>query len=83
MYHYEIPLLEMKLENIILYFGTNQTPYKSGTNILKDLIALNDFIMDKLGNLRKFKNITRTSPAVHSDKESSKKNDETFTNRLK
>ena len=40
MYHYAIPLLEKKPENIILHLGTNDTPYKSGINILKDMIEL-------------------------------------------
>ena len=38
IYHYGIPLLEKKPENIILNLDTNDASYKSGTNILKDLI---------------------------------------------
>ena len=48
MYHYVIPLLEKKPENIILHLGTNDAPHKSGTNILKESIELKDFIMEKL-----------------------------------
>ena len=35
MYHYAIPLLEKKPENITLHLGTNDAPCKSGTNIVK------------------------------------------------
>ena len=48
MYHYAIPLVEKKPENIILHLGTNDAPYKSDTDILKDLIELKDFIREKL-----------------------------------
>ena len=47
MYHYAIPLLEKKSENLILHLDTNDAPYKSDTNILKDLIELNDFFLEK------------------------------------
>ena len=48
MYHYAIRLLEKKPENIILHLGINNAPYKSDTDILKDLIELKDFIREKL-----------------------------------
>ena len=48
MYQYVIPLLEKKPENIILNLGTNDAPYKSGTNIPKDMIELKDFILQKI-----------------------------------
>ena len=44
MYHHAIPLLEQKPKNIILHFSTNDAPYKSDTDILKDL---KDFILEK------------------------------------
>ena len=66
IYHYAIPLLEKKPENIILHLGTNDAPDKSGTNILKDLIELKDFILEKLPSCNK---ITLSSPAVRTDKE--------------
>ena len=47
MYHYAIPLLEKKSENLILHLDTNDAPYKSDTDILKDLIELNDFFLEK------------------------------------
>ena len=50
MYHYAIALLEKKPENIIFYHGA---PYKSGTNILKNLIELKDFILEKLPSCKK------------------------------
>ena len=53
MYQYAIPLLEKKLENTILPLGTNDAPYKSGTNILKDMVKLK---------------ITFLSPTVRTDK---------------
>ena len=53
MYHYAIPLLEKKPENIILDLGTNDAHYKSVTNILKDLIELKDFILEKLPSCKK------------------------------
>ena len=53
MYHYAIPLLERKPENIILHLGINDAPYKSGTDILKDLIELKDFILEKSPSCKK------------------------------
>ena len=47
MYHYAIPLLEKKSENTILHLDTNDAPYKSDTDILKDLIELNEFFLEK------------------------------------
>ena len=47
MYHYAIPLLEKKSENLILHLDTNDAPYKSDTDILKDMIELNDFFLEK------------------------------------
>ena len=44
MYHYAIPFLEKKPKNIILHPGSNNAPYESGTDILKDLIELKGFI---------------------------------------
>ena len=66
MYHYAIPLLKKRPENIILHLGTNDAPYKSGTDIVKDLIALKDFILEKLPSGKK---ITRSSPTVCADTE--------------
>ena len=80
MYHHAIPPLEKQLENIILYLGINDTPYKSGTNILKDLIELKDFILEKLPSCKK---TTFWSLTVRTDKDSAKKNNEIFTNRMK
>ena len=80
MYHYASPLLEKKRENIVLHLGTNDASYKSGTNILKDLVELNDFILEKLPSCKK---ITLPPPTVRTDRESAKKNNEIFTNRLK
>ena len=79
-YHYAIPLLEKKPENIILHLGTNDAPYKSDTDILKDLIKLKDFFLEKLPSCKK---ITLSSPTVRTDKGSAKKNNEILTNRLK
>ena len=80
MYHYAIPLLEKKPENIILHLGTNDAPYKSDTNILKDLIELKDFILEKLPSCKR---ITLSSPTGRTDRENAKKNNENLTNRLK
>ena len=66
MYHYAIPLLEKKPENIILHLGTNDAPYKSDTDILKDLIELKDFILKKSPSCKK---LTLSSPTVRTDKE--------------
>ena len=78
IYHYAIFLLEKKPETIILHFGINDTPSKSGTNILKDLIELENVILEKLPSSKKkhFCHVLRT------DKESAKKNNDIFTNRL-
>ena len=75
-----IPFLEKRPENIILHLNTNNAPYKSGTNILKDLIELKDFILEKQPSCKK---ITLWSPTVSADKESARKNNEILTNRLK
>ena len=53
MYHCAIPLLEKKPENIILHLGTDYTRHKSGANILKDLIELKDFTLEKLPSCKK------------------------------
>ena len=55
MFHYAIPLLEKK--NIILHLCATGAPYRSGANILKDLIELKDFILEKLPSCKKFSQI--------------------------
>ena len=80
MYHYAISLLERKPENIILHLGTNDAPYKSDTDILKDLIELKDFILENSPSCRK---ITLSSSPVRTGRENAKKNNEKLTNRLK
>ena len=80
MYHYTIPLLEKKPENIVFFLGTNDAPYASGTNILKGFIELKDFILKKLPSCKKIK---PSSPTVCTDKESAKKSNEILTNILK
>ena len=80
MYHYAISLLEKKPENVILHFGTNDAPHKSDTDILKDLIELKDFILEKLPSCKR---ITLSSPTGRTDRENAKKNNENLTNRLK
>ena len=80
MSHYAIPLLEKKPENIIFHLGTSDGPYKFDTDILKDLIELKDFILEKSPSCKK---ITLSTPAVRTDRENAKKNNENLTNRLK
>ena len=80
MYRYAIPLLENKQENVLLYFSTNDAACKSGTNILKDLIELKHFILEKSPRCNK---LTLSPPTDRTDKESAKKNNEILTNRLK
>ena len=53
MCDYAVPVLEKRPENIILHLGTNDTPYKYGPNILKDLTELKDFILEKLPSCKK------------------------------
>ena len=55
MYHYAIPLLEKKLEIIILHLDTNDGLYKSGTDILKDFTKLQDLILEKSPSWRHLK----------------------------
>ena len=62
MYHCVIPLLEKKPENIILHLGTDYTCYKSGANILKDLIELKDFTLEKLPSCKKNNTFVTHSP---------------------
>ena len=69
IYLYIIPLLEKKPENVILHLGTNDVPYKADTNILKNLIELKDFILEKLPSCKK---ITFSSPTVRTDKDRAK-----------
>ena len=73
MYH-------QKPKNVILHLGKNYAPYKSDTDILKDLIELKDFILEKSPSCKK---ITLSTPKVRTDRESAKKNNENLTNRLK
>ena len=80
MYHYAILLLEKKLENIILHLGTNDAPYKFDTDILKDLIELKDFILERSPSCKR---ITLSTPTVRNDRENTKKSNENLTNRLK
>ena len=80
MCHCEIPLLDKKTENIILHLGKNDAPCKSDIDILKDLIELKDFILEKSHSCKK---ITLSSPTVRTDRENTKKNNENLTNKLK
>ena len=73
-------MLEKKPENIILHLGTNDAPYKSDTDILKDLIELKDFILEKSPSCKR---ITLSTPTVRNDRENTKKSNENLTNRLK
>ena len=75
MCHYAIPLLEKNPGNIILHLVTNDTPYKSGSNILKDLIEFKDFILEKLPSCKKIILLPLT---IISDKENAKKNNDFF-----
>ena len=43
-YYYLIPLLQKKLENIIVRFGTNDAPYKNDDKIYKKLKSIKVFI---------------------------------------
>ena len=43
-YYYLIPLLQKKLENIIVSFGTNDAPYKNDDKIYKKLKSIKFFI---------------------------------------
>ena len=43
-YHYLVPLLKKKPDNIILHFGTNGAPYKNEDEIYKELKSIKDFI---------------------------------------
>ena len=80
MYHYAIPLLEKKPEIIIIHLDTNDAPYKSDTDILKDLTQLQDFILEKSPSCKK---ITLSTPTVRTDRQNAKKNNGNLTNRLK
>ena len=80
MYYYAIPLLKKKPGNIILHVGSNDAPYKSDTDILKDLIELKDFILEKSPSCKR---ITFSTPTVRNNRERAKKNTKHLTNRLK
>ena len=43
-YHYLVPLLKKKPDNLILHFGTNDAPYKNEDGIYKELKSIQDFI---------------------------------------
>ena len=53
---------------------------KYDTDILKDLIELKDFILEKSPSC---KAITLSTPTVRTDRENPQKNNENLTNRLK
>ena len=80
MYHYAISLLEKKPENILLHLDTNDAPLNLVLMFWK--IWLNWRISFRRSHPAVNK-ITLSSPAVRTDRENVKKNNENLTNRLK
>ena len=48
MYSYILPLLKKKPSHIILHIGCNDTPSKSSTDILNEMLELRDYITSVL-----------------------------------
>ena len=47
MFHYAIPLLEKKPDDVVLHVGTSDAPYKAGSDIANEILELMRFIKEK------------------------------------
>ena len=48
MYYYLVPILDKKLDHVILYVGTNYVAHYEGTEIVDKLLELKSFIVEQL-----------------------------------
>ena len=69
MYHYLIPLLEKKLDHVILHVGKNDVINYEGKEIVDKLLQLKSFIQEKLprANVILSKSIMRADTKQHDN----------------
>ena len=79
MFHYAIPLLEKKPDYVILHVGTNDAPYKGGSDISKEILELMRFIKEKHPGCKK---ITLSAPIIRTDNYNANKENERFISSL-
>ena len=79
MFHYAIPLLEKKPDYIILHVGTNDAPYKGGSDISNEILELMRFIKEKHPGCKK---ITLSAPTIPTDNYNANKENESFISSL-
>ena len=79
MFHYAIPLLEKNPDYVILHVGTNDAPYKAGSDISNEILELMRFIKDKHPGCKK---ITLPAPIIRTDNYDANKENESFISSL-
>ena len=79
MFHYAIPLLEKKPDYVILHVGTNDAPYKGGSDISNEILELMRFIKEKHPGCKK---ITLSTPIIRTDNYNANKENERFISSL-
>ena len=78
-FHYAIPLLEKNPDYVILYVGTNDAPYKGGSDISNEILELMRFIKEKHPGCNK---ITLSVPIIRTDNYNANKENESFISSL-
>ena len=61
--YYAVPLLKKQPDKTVLHVSTNDAPCKTANEIIKDLMILNDFILDHLPSF----NLICSTPALSKD----------------
>ena len=79
MLHYAIPLLEKKPDYVTLHVGTNDAPYKAGSDISNEILELMRFINEKYPDCKK---ITLSAPIIRTDNCNANKTNESFISSL-
>ena len=64
MLHYAIPLVEKNPDYVTLHVGTNDAPYKAGSDISNEILELMRFIKEKYRDCKK---ITLYAPIIRTD----------------
>ena len=79
MFHYAIPLLEKKPDYVILHVGTNDAPYKGGSDISNEILELMRLIKEKHPGRKK---IILSAPIIRTDNYNANKENERFISSL-
>ena len=79
MFHYAIPLLEKKPDYVILHVGTNDAPYKAGSDISNEILELMRFTKEQRPGCKK---ITLSAPIIRTDTYNANKENESFISSL-